>query len=56
MSSWYYDHKSYGHLNMITEYRGDPRDWIIEDFSEEISDEIKLAAIFITTYLTNPKQ
>jgi len=55
LSSWFFEHKTLGHMSMYTEFRGDPRDWVIEDFSEKISDEIKLAAIFITTYLTNPK-
>jgi len=56
MSSWYFESDELGYLNMYTAFRGDPRDWLIEDHALEMPDEIKMAAIFISIYLTNPKQ
>lgn len=56
MSSWYFEHETLGYMNMLTFNVGDARDWILEDMSETVNDEMKMAMIFITTYLTNPKR
>lgn len=56
MSSWYFEHKTLGFMNMYTYNAGDPRDWILEDEAIDVSDEMKLAMVFISVYLTNPKR
>jgi len=43
------------YLDMWTSYPGDSRDWIIEDRFNALPKEVKLAAVFITIYLTTPK-
>ena len=56
MSSWYFVDKKLGIFNMFTTYRGDPRDWEIEDSAPNVPDAMKIAALFITVYLTNPQE
>jgi len=56
MSSWYFEDKALGYMTMQTAYTGDPRDWDIIDEAPEVSNGMKIAAMFITVYLTNPKE
>lgn len=45
------------YFDMMAEYEGDPRDWIIEDtMQEETPLAVKMAMIFITVYYTTPRK
>ena len=56
LDEWYFEIDEENYFDMWTRYNGDPRDWDIDDRAPNIPDEVKLAAMFITIYLANPRQ
>ena len=56
LDEWYFEIDEENYFDMWTRYSGDPRDWDIDDRASNIPDEVKLAAMFITIYLANPRQ
>lgn len=53
---WFFELSENNFFEMWTEIQGDLRDWAINDKAANVPDEVKIAAIFITVYLTSPKQ
>ena len=46
----------YGSFYLYTLFEGDPRDWAIDDkLIEEISPGIRMAFVFLATFVTSPK-
>ncbi len=55
-NEWQLKHGKYGEFNIISQWEGDPREWIIEDdLDDEISANMKVAIMFIVTYHSSPK-
>lgn len=53
---WIIDSEEYGWFSIYTEYRGDPRDWIIiDEMDEDISMTMKMAMTFIAVFNSFPK-
>ncbi len=56
LDEWSITDEKFGELVLYTERIGDPRDWIISDYTiESITFEERLAAIFIGLYSSIPK-
>jgi len=56
LDEWAMPNDKYGELVLYTESVGDPRDWIISDYTiESITFEERMAAIFIALYSSTPK-
>ena len=54
---WVVDDRSRGQFRLYTVHRNDPRDWSIEDgLTEEVSQTMKMALIFLAIYHASPKQ
>ena len=53
---WLVNDSKYGDFYMYTEWEGDPRDWLIEDFLEpEVSTLMKLALIHVVLMQSAPR-
>ncbi len=52
---WFFEFDENTFFEMWMRYEGDVRDWDINDKAANIPDEVKIAAIFTTVYLTIPK-
>lgn len=53
---WLVTTSDVGDFIIYSEYKGDPRDWLIEDYMiDQIPFEMRMAATFITLYVTMPK-
>jgi hypothetical protein len=54
---WLVEDSTRGIFYLYTFTEGDPRDWVIEDSTnEEVSQSMKLALIFLTVFCSSPKQ
>lgn len=54
---WEMKSKDYGTFFIYTEFEGDPRDWIIEDYlSPEVPLAMKMAMIFVTIRYSAPRR
>lgn len=52
---WQLTTKTNGTFHIYTEYEGDPRDWIIEDYlSSEVPVALKMAMIFVVIQYSTP--
>ncbi len=56
LNVWFFETKENGFFEMYTLFEGDSRDWLFEDKTKGIPDCVKMACLFITSYVTNPKQ
>ena len=57
VDEWLVNDRNYGRFYTYTLREGDPRDWAIEDdMSEEISTSMRMAFLFIATFVSTPKQ
>ncbi len=56
LNLWYFEDENIGYMEMITYENNDSRDWEIIDNAATITDEMKIAALFITLYNTTPKR
>lgn len=57
LDEWVVDDRSRGQFRLYTVHRNDPRDWSIEDgLTEEVSQTMKMALIFLAIYHASPKQ
>lgn len=57
LDEWLVDGGSQGRFYFYTLAEGDPRDWAIEDsMTEDISPAMRIAFIFMATYISCPKQ
>ena len=53
---WYTPDEAYGYLELNTIWENDPRDWyIIDELSEAVSLEVKIALIFIPIFHSFPR-
>lgn len=56
LDEWLVDDSNYGSFYLYTLRSRDPRDWAIEDnLGPDISEEMKLAMIFLVVFNTTPK-
>lgn len=56
LDEWLVDDNNRGQFYLYTLYTGDPRDWAVEDnLTEEISEPMKMALLFLVLYHTTPK-
>ena len=56
LDEWLVDDNNRGQFYLYTLYTGDPRDWAVEDnLTEEISEPMKMALIFLVLFHTTPK-
>jgi len=57
LDEWVVDGGSLGKFYFYTLQEGDPRDWAIEDgMVEEVSPAMRIAFVFMATYISAPKQ
>lgn len=57
LDEWSIVGEEYGELVLYTEYRGDPRDWLVSDYTKDmVTFEERMAAIFIALYVSTPKR
>jgi len=57
LDQWLVDDSNYGQFYLYTLRSQDPRDWAIEDkLAYEVSEEMKLAMIFLVVFNTTPRQ
>lgn len=56
LDEWQVTDSSRGAFYMYTVYRGDPRDWTIEDgLDESVSQHMKLALVFLSVFHSTPR-
>lgn len=56
LDEWALVEPKFGELIIYTETQGDPRDWIVSDYTiEEISFEERMASLFIALFTSIPK-
>ncbi len=56
LDEWLVDDPHRGRLYLYTLYAGDPRDWAVEDkLTEDVSESMKIALIFLVIYNSTPK-
>ncbi|MCB0526132.1 MAG: hypothetical protein R2778_11770 [Saprospiraceae bacterium] len=56
LDEWLVEDPNRGRFYMYTLYTGDPRDWAIEDnLSSDVSEAMKMAMVFLVTFLSTPK-
>ena len=56
LDEWLVDDNNRGQFYLYTLYTGDPRDWAVEDnLTEEISEPMKMALIFLVLFHSTPK-
>ena len=56
MDEWIVRGESHGYFRMHTTWEGDPRDWvIIDEMDETISSSMKMALIFIATFVASSR-
>lgn len=54
---WELRNSNNGDFRMVTNWEGDPRDWIIEDkLDDEVTFEMKTMLMFIVIFHSSPKQ
>lgn len=57
LDEWLVDDATRGKFYLYTFVRNDPRDWAIEDnLDASVSQSMKLALIFLTVFVTSPKE
>ena len=56
LNVWFFEDKDQGWMEMRTISFNDTRDWEIIDETLDVSDEIKMACVFLSLYHTTPKQ
>ena len=55
-NEWSLKNDKYGEFDMITEWEGDPREWLVTDYmDEDISIHMKMAILFLVTFHSSPK-
>lgn len=55
-NEWQLKNDRHGAFNIITDWEGDPREWIVEDeLDEDISIHLKIAILFLVTFHSSPK-
>lgn len=57
MNYWFFEDDKLGVFEIFTVYENDPRDWeIIDQTTDIVPIEVKMACAFITIYFSTPKQ
>jgi hypothetical protein len=55
-NEWSLKSDKHGEFDIITDWEGDPREWIVkDDLDEDISDAMKVAILFLVTFHSSPK-
>jgi len=56
LDEWQVEDATRGNFYIYTVYRGDPRDWAIEDgLDDSVSQHIKMALVFLTVFHSTPR-